>query len=606
MKRPYTIMEHLSAYTAGLSARDHIHQLWTTLIELGVGPDGDSAIIYASSWEQVAEQLDRIAGHSPQSLPLFWVPFAIKDNIDVQGWPTTAACPSYGYIAQETATAVALLQGAGAILLAKTNLDQFATGLVGTRSPYGAVPNPFHPDYISGGSSSGSASLVSRGLVCFALGTDTARSGRIPAGFCNLVGTKPTPGLVSTQGLLPACKTLDVVSFFTLTVQDAEWVLRVAQTPEATRGREPQFHITQPALRFAMPSPLRIGVPKAPILHTDDYRKAYAEALAKAQGLGWQVTTIDMTPLHEIALLLYEGPWVAERFSVMRPLLEEQRHDLDPTVSAIVRKGAQFSAQQAFEAQYRLRELTVSAVNIFSNVDVLFFPTAPELPSLQRIQEEPVAANAALGAYTNFVNLLGWSALALPSSFTSRGLPFGITLVAPGGQDYALLEIGRDWERSAQCPLGRHLEASTAPNVFADLRLSPPDDSLSIAMVGAHMTGMPLHWQVQKAGARLRSRCRTSACYELYALRQTTPAKPGLRRVAEGGAAIDIEVYDFPMASVGMFFSQISHPLGIGNIQLEDGSWVKGFICEPLGLEDATEITHYGGWRAFVASGSSS
>jgi allophanate hydrolase len=605
MKNLHTITDLLSAYAAGLSVHAHIRERWDRLSALGVGPHGDTAIIFIPSWEQVAAQLDRLAGHSPKSLPLFGVPFAIKDNIDVDGWPTTAACPSYRFIPQETATVVTQLQEAGAILLAKTNLDQFATGLVGTRSPYGAVPNPFDPDYISGGSSSGSASVVSRGFVSFALGTDTAGSGRIPAGFCNLVGTKPTPGLVSTQGVLPACRTLDVVSFFTLTVQDAARVLSVAQTPEATRTKEPQFHAAPASPRLAMPSPLRIGVPKVPILATHDYQQAYAEALTRAKTLGWQVIPIDMSPLHETAALLYDGPWVAERYSVIRPLIDEKRLDLDPTVSAIVHKGAQFSAQQTFEAQYRLRELAVSAAQIFSDVDLLFLPTAPEHPSLQRLREAPIAANAALGVYTNFVNLIGWSALALPASFTTQGLPFGITLVAPGGHDYALLEIGQDWQRLAHCPLGRHLQdaALDEPESITNL-WGPSTGTIPIAMVGAHLKGMPLHWQVEKAGARLRSRCQTAAHYALYALRHTAPPKPGLKRLTRGGAAIAVEVYDFPLGSVGTFLSQIPHPLGLGNIELSDGSWVKGFICEPIALDDAMEITHFGGWRSFVESGS--
>jgi allophanate hydrolase len=354
-----------------------------------------------------------------------------------------------------------------------------------------------------------------------------------------------------------------------------------------------------------MPTPLRIGVPKEPILADNDYQQAYTDAVAKAKTLGWQVTLIDMSPLHEIAALLYEGPWVAERYSVIKPLIEENRLDLDPTVSAIVHRGAQYSAQQTFEAQYRLRELAISAQQIFSDIDLLFLPTAPELPSLQRLHEEPIAANSALGVYTNFVNLLGWSALALPACFTAQGLPFGITLVAPGGHDYALLGIGQDWQRLARCPLGRHLQEplNDTPECISNSGV-PPTQTISIAMVGAHLEGMPLHWQVEKAGARLRSRCQTAAHYALYALQQTTPPKPGLKRLAQGGAAIAVEVYDFPLGSVGAFLSEIPHPLGLGNIELSDGKWVKGFICEPVALDDAMEITHFGGWRSFVESGS--
>jgi allophanate hydrolase len=603
MRGPYTIQSLLEAYSAGLSPSDHIRSLWDKLTELGVGPPGDTSIIYLPTWEQVQEQLNSISSQNARSLPLFGVPFAVKDNIDVKGWPTTAACPSYRYMPESTATVVAQLQKAGAILLAKTNLDQFATGLVGTRSPFGAVPNPFHPDYVSGGSSSGSASLVSRGLVCFSLGTDTAGSGRIPAGFCNLVGMKPTPGLVSTQGVLPACKTLDVVSFFSLTVDDAVRVFHEAMTPESTRDREPRFHYTRGAPRFSMPKPLRVGIPEAPIFGDVDYRVAYSEALQLVDSLGWQTTAIDMTPLKEIASLLYEGPWVAERYSVIRSLLDASCPDLDPTVGGIASLGKQFSALNAFEAQYRLRDLAVHADKIFSSVDVLFLPTAPGLPLLKRLRDDPIAANSALGEYTNFVNLLGWSALALPASFTAQGLPFGITLVAPGGQDYALLDLGHDWQRLAKCPLGMHLE-EIEPISDSDRSQWPcPGESISIAMVGAHLEGMPLHWQVQKAGARLRSRCQTSPNYSLFALRQSVPAKPGLRRVVSGGVSISVEVYDFPLSAVGSFLAQVPHPLGLGNIELSDGTWVKGFICEPIGFENALEITEFGGWRSFIESG---
>lgn len=602
MKIHHTISALQSAYSAGLSVREYIHHLWLGLSELGVAPLGDPAIIYIPRWEQIEAQLARIEAQDCAGLPLLGVPFAIKDNIDVGGWPTTAACPSYRYIAEETATVVQQLQAAGAILLAKTNLDQFATGLVGTRSPYGAVPNPFNPDYVSGGSSSGSASLVSRGLVCFSLGTDTAGSGRIPAGFCNLVGTKPTPGLVSTQGVVPACRTLDVVSVFTLTVEDAAKVLDVAAAPEAVRQREPQFHPHQPAPRFAFRSPLRIGIPTTPVLNTEVYRKAYAEALETAKSLGWHITPIDMSPLDEIAALLYEGPWVAERYSVMKPLLDAERIDLDPTVSEVVRKGAAFSAHQAFEAQYRLRELAVSADKLFAEVDLLFLPTAPEHPSLRRLEQEPIAANSVLGTYTNFVNLLGLSALALPAAFTTDGLPFGITMVAAGGHDYALLATGHEWMSAIQCPIGRHLDVAPAQTPESQIPWVPSGQSISIAMVGAHLEGMPLHWQVQDAGARLVARCKTAPHYSLYALRQTTPPKPGLRRVESGGSSIAVEVYDFPLSSVGDFLAQIPHPLGIGSLELSDGSWVKGFICEPIGLADAVDITQFGGWRAYTES----
>lgn len=601
LSRSFTIVDLLAAYRQGLPVDAHIRSLWEGLMQRGTAPAGDTALLYIASWEQVAIQLRTLEGQQGSSLPLYGIPFAVKDNIDVAGWPTTAACPSFAYQAKETATVVRQLQAAGAILLAKTNLDQFATGLVGTRSPYGPVPNPFDPDYISGGSSSGSASIVSRGLVCFALGTDTAGSGRVPAGFCNLVGTKPTPGILSTEGVIPACKTLDCVSIFTLTVEDAQHVLHVAETQPEQREREPSYHAAPRSNRLEIDAPVRIGIPETPILNTPDYRDAYRTAVTRAESLGWRVVSIDMTPLHDIAALLYEGPWVAERYSIVKPLLDRAAPDLDPTVAAIVTKANRFSALDVFESRYRLAQLAVEAQKIFAAVDLLFLPTAPELPTLEQLRQEPIAANSILGTYTNFVNLLGWCGLALPSGFTPGGLPFGVTLVAPGGHDQALMGCGLLWQQASTLPLGHHLQPGY-PQSPPPLTCPAPHNSLAIAMVGAHLQGMPLHWQVRQAGARLRSRGQTAPQYTLFALDGTTPAKPGLKRVAHGGSYIEVEVYDFPMATVGPFLAQIPHPLGLGNIELSDGTWVKGFICEPLALETATDITRYGGWRAFTRS----
>ncbi|MFM1879950.1 MAG: hypothetical protein RLZZ344_184 [Pseudomonadota bacterium] len=601
MTTPFTITELQSAYNQGLSARSHIRQLWEALQSLGVAPKGDPALLYLPDWAQVESQLQQIEDRPIASLPLYGIPFAIKDNIDVSGWPTTAACPSFKREATSTATVVAQLQAAGAILLAKTNLDQFATGLVGTRSPYGAVPNPFQPEFISGGSSSGSASVVARGLVCFALGTDTAGSGRIPAGFCNLVGTKPTPGLVSTEGVLPACKTLDCVSLFTLTVQDAGIVLRSAETAPEARLSEPSFHSPPSHRRLGFSSPMRVAIPDNPVLGTDEYRQAYAEALSKARALGWVLVPKDLQPLHKIAALLYEGPWVAERYSILKPLLARAADDIDPAVRTVVTKATEFSALDAFEARYTLQTLSVAASDILADVDALFLPTAPQHPTIAQLHEAPIAANAALGIYTNFVNLLGWSALALPAGFTNAELPFGITLVAAAGHDQALLQAGLAWQSSLKLPLGYHLCTPPAPQALGGLLPTPPD-TIPIAVVGAHLEGFPLHWQVQQAGARLQARCQTAPHYALYALKKTEPPKPGLRRVVAEGHSIAVEVYDFPLSSVGHFLAQIPFPLGLGTIELLDGRWVKGFICEPIALESAEDISHFGGWRAFTRS----
>lgn len=597
----FTIVDLLAAYRQGLSLDAHIRSVWEALMRLGTAPQGDTALLYIATWEQVEAQLRGLHAVQKNNLPLYGIPFAVKDNIDVAGWPTTAACPSFAYQAKETATVVQQLQAAGAILLAKTNLDQFATGLVGTRSPYGPVPNPFDPDYISGGSSSGSASVVSRGLVCFSLGTDTAGSGRVPAGFCNLIGTKPTPGMISTEGVLPACKTLDCVSIFTLTVEDASRVLHVAETYPEQRQKEPSYHPAPLSVRLEMDTSIRVGIPDTPILNTPGYRDAYRASVVRAESLGWTVVPVDMTPLHQIAALLYEGPWVAERYSILKPLLDRAAPDVDPTVAAVVTKANTFSALDVFESRYRLAQLALDAQKILAAVDLLFLPTAPELPTLERLRQEPIAANSILGTYTNFVNLLGWCALALPSGFTADGLPFGVTLVAPGGHDQALMGCGLTWQQASSLPLGCHLQRGN-PQSPESLTLPTPQNSLPIAMVGAHLQGMPLHWQVRQAGARLRARGQTAPRYALFALEGTSPAKPGLRRVTQGGKYIEVEVYDFPMASVGTFLAQVPHPLGLGNIELSDGTWVKGFICEPLAFETAKDITSYGGWRAFTRS----
>jgi len=602
LKRHYTITDLLSAYSEGLSVRDYLHSVWTELQEAGVGPSGDPAVIYCADWDQIDIQIRKIEQSGPQTLPLFGIPFVVKDNIDVQGWPTTAACPSFKYIAESTATVVRQLQVAGAVVMAKTNLDQFATGLVGTRSPYGPVPNPFDKLFISGGSSSGSASLVSRGKVCFALGTDTAGSGRIPAGFCNVVGAKPSPGLVSTQGVVPACRTLDVVSLFALTVDDASYVLPIMEATSVTRQAEPQFHAPPSRTKLAFQLPLRVGVPSKPIFESSEYEDAYSAAVEQARGLGWNVVEFDMSPLQKIAALLYEGPWVSERYSVIKGLLDECRHDLNVTVAEVISRGANFSATDAFSAIYELRELAVEAEKIFQNVDVLLLPTAPLIPRLDEIQADPIGLNSKLGTYTNFVNLLSWSALALPASITLKGLPFGVTLVGQTGCDYALLSVGQEWQESVGLPVGQHLGSASSRRNLTGVRNVSSCGTLSIAVVGAHLQDMPLHWQVRAAGARLRSRCRTSASYRLFSLDGVSPPKPGLQRVSEAGKSIEVEVYDFPLWAVGDFLASIPHPLGLGNIELSDGTWVKGFICEQIGLTGAIDITEFGGWRSFVES----
>ncbi len=590
---PLTINRLLGGYRRGeFQVRDIVARLRARQAA------GDPAWILRCDDAFVEAQLARLDGHSPADRALYGIPFAVKDNIDVAGLPTTAACPAFAYTAQRHATVVQRLMDAGAVLLGKTNLDQFATGLVGTRSPYGAVPNSFDPSRVSGGSSSGSASVVARGLVPFALGTDTAGSGRVPAGFNNLVGLKPTPGSVPMAGVVPACRTLDVVSVFALTVSDAARAMAVLEGPDPA---EPVFQAHAPR-RGWFSDPLRVAVPQA--LEADtlpEQAQLFQAALAGLQDLGARLQGIDMAPLFEVARLLYEGPWVAERYAVAQALLESQPQALDPVVRGVLEQARRHDAVAAFRAQYRLRELAAQIAPLWSQADVLVVPTAPALPTLTAVAEAPVLRNSELGRYTNFVNLLGWSALSVPAGLTAAGLPFGVTFIAPGGSDAALAALGARWQAARPLPLGAHL----GPAQPGDLALAVAPraaPSLPLAVVGAHLQGMPLHGQLLERGCRLLERTRTAPSYRLYALPGTTPPKPGLARVADGGSAIELEVYDMPQDALGSFLALIPPPLGLGSVELADGRWVRGFICEPLALAGAQDISVHGGWRAYLRS----
>jgi allophanate hydrolase len=569
----------------------------------------------AQSVAQRAAELDALmpAGADEEArravlvrLPLFGVPFAVKDNIDVAGLPTTAACPEHQKVPAECATVVQRLLEAGAVLIGKTNLDQFATGLVGTRSPHGGPASVFDAGRISGGSSSGSAVAVGRADVAFALGTDTAGSGRVPAGFNQIVGLKPTPGRVSTAGVLPACRTLDCVSIFALTADDAAVVLQVLEGPD-TRDDYSQF-TPGPALLQArrgavLGAPLRIGVPAEPKLRAQDgYDAAWDAACRQARSLGAELVALDFQVLHEVAQLLYEGPWVAERYAVLEQLLRELPQAIDPTVASVVRKAESQRAVDAFRAQYRLQQLRRPAQALFEQVDVLMTPTAPRHPRFEEVAADPVGVNSELGTYTNFVNLLGWSALALPATHTAQGLPFGVTFIAPANADAALASWGECWQSACALPMGSTGVPLQRPDPLAAALWPATEPSLPIAVVGAHLSGLPLNGQLLERGATLQSKARTAPRYRLHALPGTTPPKPGLQRVAEGGVGIELEVWNMPMSQVGSFLSLIPSPLGLGSIELEDGRTVHGFLCESHALRDAPDVSAHGGWRAFLAA----
>lgn len=465
MSEPVTVAEIREAIAAGkVSAPEFLRERLRRLRRANEQAP-DPAWICVATPAQLEAQLDTLGRRSPHDCPLYGVPFAVKDNIDAAGWTTTAACPDFAYVAARTARVVERLMQAGAVLLGKTNLDQFATGLVGTRSPYGWVPNAFSPEHISGGSSSGSASVVARGLVAFALGTDTAGSGRVPAGFNNLFGIKPTPGIVSNAGVVPACRTLDCVSLLTLTAADAGIVFPVLSGPGAVSAAEPVFN--RPAqTRFALPMKPRVGIPRTPFFVSASYRKLFDASRAHLQSLQCSQDTFDLVPFSDVGSLLYQGPWTAERYAVAGALIEQGAPGVDPVVAEVISAGKLYSAVDAFNALYRLRELEAQTRPVWDEFDVLMVPTAPNLPTHAEICAAPIARNSELGAYTNFVNLLALAAVAVPFGFTGDGLPFGVTFIAPGGSDWALLELAARWQRSRALPLGSNLRPMQAADAL--------------------------------------------------------------------------------------------------------------------------------------------
>jgi allophanate hydrolase len=535
-----------------------------------------------------------------KDLPLYGVPVAVKDNIDVAGLPTTAACPAFSYSPAHDATAVARLRAAGCIVIGKTNLDQFATGLVGVRSPYGVPRNTFDADLIPGGSSSGSAVAVAAGLVPLALGTDTAGSGRVPAGFNNIVGLKPSLGLISTHGLVPACRTLDCISVFALTVDDAWTALSVAGGPDRADSYSRNRPLGKPG---AMPPALRLGTPKpGQLLFFGDrqYEAGYEAAVARMAKLGCDIVEVDIEPFYETARLLYDGPWVAERTITARSLLASDADAIHPVTREIILSGLRPTAIDTFDAFYKLERLRRVADYVFAHeAEALILPTAPTTYTVKQVLADPIRLNSRLGTYTNFVNLLDLCGLALPATMTEPGLPFGITLLAPGGDDARLAEIGRVFHADTALPLGALKQAQPAlPPTLTE----PATGEIAVAVVGAHLSGLPLNGELRALGGRLLQAARTAPDYRLYALDGTVPPKPGLLRVEAGmGAAIDVEVWALPVQAFGTFIGGVITPLSIGTVTLSDGRCVKGFLMEAVAAASARDISSFGGWRAYLA-----
>ncbi|HYP77751.1 MAG TPA: allophanate hydrolase [Polyangiaceae bacterium] len=536
-----------------------------------------------------------------EALPLYGLPFAVKDNIDVAGMPTTAACPGFAHVATESAFVVQRLLDAGALVIGKANLDQLATGLVGVRSPYGVAQNPFDAERIPGGSSSGSAVAVSSGLVSFALGTDTAGSGRIPASFNNLVGLKPTRGLLSTQGVVPACRSLDCVSVFALTVHDASLVAEIAAAPDKN---DAYCRADADQARFLpgdAPATFRFGVPSAPYLKELDYggtRADFERAVERLKRLGGIPVDLDFEPFHATGQMLYEGAFVAERAASVRKILGAQPSGVLPVITQVLSRADGFSATDAFVAMQTLAEHARRTRLAWPHMDLFVVPTTPFFPRVSEVEADPIGLNSRLGALMNFANLLDLSALAVPSNLRADGLPFGITLFGKRDADAFLAAIGNAFQRDVAGTLGK----TGFPLPPAPEARPPRPGNVRLAVVGAHLSGQPLNKQLTELSASLLRCCKTAAEYRLYALPNTVPPKPGLVRVSSGGRAIEVEVWELTAEAFGEFMKGVPAPMTIGTCILDDGSKVHGFGCEPVALEGATDISEFGGWRAYLLS----
>jgi allophanate hydrolase len=576
-----------------LSGRQTPAAVVQRLLDQAAGADPHHVWITRLSPDQVMTHVAALDASAIMRLPLYGIPFVIKDNIDLAGVATTAGCPDFAYTPAQSAFVVERLLEAGAIPLGKTNLDQFATGLVGTRSPYGACRNSFNPDFISGGSSSGSAVAVALGLASFSLGTDTAGSGRVPAAFNNIVGLKPSNGRLSTRGVVPACRSIDCVSIFGLTAEDAALVLGVAQGFDAA---DPYSRRTGDVALGG----LRFGIPRAEQLQffgDEECRRLFGAAVRRLERLGGTAVEIDFAPFREAARLLYEGPSIAERYAAVGAFIEAHPDAVYPITRRIIEAGKNPSAAAAFAGQYRLKELARQSESVWPAVDLLLTPTAGTIYRVQEVEADPLRLNSNLGYYTNFMNLFDLSGVAVPAGLRADGLPFGVTLVGPRGAERALLELGGRMQRAAGATLGA-LGLPLPQPVASPAAVRP--GYVALAVCGAHMQGLPLNHQLRDRGGYLLQVTATAAHYRLFALPGGPPHRPGLIRVNDDGAAIQLEVWALPIEHLGSFVAAIPAPLGVGKLELANGEWVSGFLCEGCATAQALDITHHGGWRAYI------
>lgn len=592
----FTIKSIHEAYRQGETVESVLSESLKRLKETG-----DTGIyLYLASHEQLSLAASELGEFNLEEKPLWGIPFAVKDNIDVAGMPTSAGCEAFTYFPEQDAYAVKLLKKAGAIVVGKTNLDQFATGLVGVRTPFTAPQNAVDSSIVPGGSSSGSAVAVSHGQVCFSLGTDTAGSGRVPAALNNIVGLKPSLGSISSSGVVPACRTLDTVSIFAHTVSDASSVFKICchyDKEDAYSKRIQYSGIASNSCSYIL------GIPNNESLIIDEpcLKIAYEQSLAYLRASGATLVELDFQPFYDVAKLLYEGPWVAERYAAIESFIEQHPKTLFSTTEQIIRSARHFSACDAFKAQYRLQELRQDIMPLINSVDALCVPSIPGVARVSDVQKDAMAPNSRLGIYTNFVNLLDLCAISVPGITRDDGLPSSVTFIAQSGRDAYIHALADDFH----CHQAQYLGATL--NKISDVEhlhrhdvkpLELSEDEMAIAVVGAHMQGFPLNDQLTDRGGRFLKRTHTQPSYKLFSLGGEAPLRPGLIKDKQG-CEIEVEVWAIPKKELGEFVAQIPSPLSIGSVHLKDGQLVKGFLCESHAVHCATDISHFGGWRAF-------
>ncbi len=581
------------AYGSGVHPRNLIE----AILDRIKGYQDQAVFITLLEMEQLEEAIEALLARAPRpnSLPLWGIPFAVKDNIDVAGLPTTAGCAEFAYTAESSATVVDKLVEAGAILVGKTNLDQFATGLNGTRSPYGSPRSVFDHTYISGGSSSGSAVAVAADLVAFSLGTDTAGSGRVPAALNNIVGIKPTPGRVSTSGVVPACRSIDVVTTFANTVSDG---LEVQNVIEA---HDPTDVYSEPLQTAKLADRPIIGIPTSDTLEffgNAENQKIFEQTIERAKGLGAEIIQIDYEPFRKAAEMLYFGPWVAERLFATENLMKEQPEAINSAVRQILENAERISGLDVFKGMYEFRRLEKICKAQMTKCDALLLPTTPTSYTVDEMMEKPIELNSNLGYYTNFANLMKRSVVSVPAGFAPNGLPFGVQLVADSHADQAICAFAARLHHASGTGSGRTRTATQSSSIS-----SKQTPSIQIAVVGAHLREMPLNHELTQRGARFIREDKTASNYRLFELKGTTPPKPGLVRDQDySGDGIRLEVWSLSPDQFGDFVANIPQPLGIGKVMLSDRTSINGFICEPVGLLDAKDITQFGGWKSYQMS----